>query len=94
MFAFKLFVKDTVVPEVLFELDEFVTLEEEIVTITVVTRDTTINRYHFDGEHLFNLDVGYDIFKDNGPSVLTTSIKSNLFLVDRPVTSKLTFNRN
>ena len=94
LFAFKLFVKDTVVPEVLFELDEFVTLEEEIVTITVVTRDTTINRYHFDGEHLFNLDVGYDIFKDDGPSVLTTSIKSNLFLVDRPVTSKLTFNRN
>ena len=94
LFAFKLFVKDTVVPEVLFELDEFVTLEEEIVTITVVTRDTTINRYHFDGEHLFNLDVGYDIFKDNGPSVLTTSIKSNLFLVDRSVTSKLTFNRN
>jgi len=94
LFAFKLFVKDTVVPEVLFELDEFITLEEEIVTITVVTRDTSINRYNFDGEHLFNLNVGYDIFKDNGPSILTTSIKSNLFLVDRSVTSKLTFNRN
>ena len=94
LFAFKLFVKDTVVPEVLFELDEFITLEEEIVTITVVTRDTSINRYNFDGEHLFNLNVGHDIFKDNGPSILTTSIKSNLFLVDRSVTSKLTFNRN
>jgi len=94
LFAFRLFVKDTVVPGILFELDEFITLEEEIVTITVVTRDTTINRYHFDGEHLFNLDVEYDIFKNNGPAVLTTSIKSNLFLLDRPVASKLTFNRN
>ena len=94
LFAFRLFVKDTVVPGIIFELDEFITLEEEIVTITVVTRDTTINRYHFDGEHLFNLDVEYDIFKNNGPAVLTTSIKSNLFLLDRPVTSKLTFNRN
>ncbi|MFL3045111.1 MAG: hypothetical protein ACJZ1S_04850 [Candidatus Neomarinimicrobiota bacterium] len=94
LFAFKLFVKDTVVPGMLFEPDEFITLEEEIVTITVVTRDTTINRYHFDGEHLFNLDVKYDIFKNNGPAVLTTSIKSNLFLLDRSVASKLTFNRN
>jgi len=94
LFAFRLFVKDTVLPRVLFEPDEFITLEEEIVTITVVTRDTTINRYHFDGEHLFNLDVEYDIFKNNGPAVLTTSIKSNLFLLDRPVASKLTFNRN
>ena len=94
LFAFRLFVKDTVLPRVLFEPDEFITLEEEIVSITVVTRDTTINRYHFDGEHLFNLDVGYDIFKNNGPAVLTTSIKSNLFLLDRPVTAKLTFNRN
>ena len=94
LFAFRLFVKDTIVPGILFELDEFITLEEEIVTITVVTRDTTINRYHFDGEHLFNLDVEYDIFKNNGPAVLTTSIKSNLFLLDRPVASKLTFNRN
>ena len=94
LFAFRLFVKDTVVPGIIFELDEFITLEEEIVTITVVTRDTTINRYHFDGEHLFNLDVEYDIFKNNGPAVLTTSIKSNLFLLDRPVASKLTFNRN
>ena len=64
LFAFKLFVKDTVVPGVQFELDEFVTLKEELVSITVVTRDTTINRYHFDGEHLFNLDVGYDIFEN------------------------------
>ena len=94
LFAFRLFVKDTIVPGILFEPDEFITLQEEIVTITAVTRDTTINRYHFDGEHLFNLDVEYDIFKNNGPAVLTTSIKSNLFLLDRPVASKLTFNRN
>ena len=94
LIAFKLFVKDTVVPGVQFELDEFVTLKEELVSITVVTRDTTINRYHFDGEHLFNLDVGYDIFENNRPSVLTTSIKSNLFLVDKSVSSKLTFIRD
>jgi hypothetical protein len=93
LFAFKLFVKDTLAPIIKYVPDEFIIPENRTASITLVTRDSAISRYHFDGEHYFELDVGYDLFKNNSQSVLTTSIRSNLSLVDRSVSSKLSFIR-
>ena len=94
LFAFQLFVKDTLSPIIKYVPDQFVIPEDKTVSITMVTRDSTISRYHFDGEHYFELDVGYDLFKDNSPSVLTTNIRSNLSLVDKSISSTLSFLRN
>jgi hypothetical protein len=93
LFAFKLFVKDTLAPITKYVPDEFIIPEDRTTTITLVTRDSSISRYHFDGEHYFKLYVGYDLFKDYSQSVLTTSIRSNLSLVDKSVSSKLSFIR-
>ena len=89
LFAFQLFVKDTLSPIIKYVPDQFVIPEDKTVSITMVTRDSTISRYHFDGEHYFELDVGYDLFKDNSPSVLTTNIRSNLSLVDKSISSTI-----
>ena len=93
LFAFKLFVKDTLSPITKYVPDEFIVPVNRIASITLVTRDSTISRYHFDGEHYFELDVGYDLFKDSSPPVLTTSIKSNLSLINKSINSKLSFIR-
>ena len=94
IFAFKFFVKDTLSPITKYIADKFIIPESRIASISLVTRDTTISRYHFDGEHYFNLDMSYDLFEDNSPSVLNMSIRSNLSLVDRPASSKLSFIRS
>jgi len=93
LFAFKLFVKDTLSPITKYVPDKFIIPENKTASITMVTRDSTIDRYHFDGEHYFKLDVGYDLFKDHSQSVLTTTIRSNLSIVDKSVSSKLSFIR-
>jgi len=93
LFAFKLFVKDTLSPITKYVPDKLIIPENKTASITMVTRDSTISRYHFDGEHYFELDVGYDLFTDNSPFVLTTNIRSNLSLVDKSISSKLSFFR-
>ena len=94
LFAFKLFVKDTSSPITKYVPDKFIIPENKTASITMVTRDSTIDRYRFDGEHYFELDVGYDLFKDHSQSVLTTTIRSNLSIVDKSVSSKLSFIRD
>jgi len=93
LLAFKLFVKDTLSPIRKYVPDEFLIPDNRMASITFVTRDSTISRYRFDGEHYFELDVSYDLFKDYSPPVLTTSIKSNLSLIDKSVSSKLSLLR-
>ena len=51
LLAFKLFVKDTLSPIRKYVPDEFLIPDNRMASITFVTRDSTISRYRFDGEH-------------------------------------------